>query len=83
MLTGMLTKNNEINIRRKNIRFWVLRHCETIPKKGKRHNQGLLLREDDQIMRDERKVAEVMNKYFVNINELHDKTSIGIDNIPS
>ena len=37
--------------------------------KGTHHNQALILRENDQIMRDERKVAEVMNKYFVNIVE--------------
>ena len=37
--------------------------------KGTDHNQALLLRENDQTMRDERKVAEVMNKYFVNIVE--------------
>ena len=35
--------------------------------KGTHHNQALLLRENDQILRDERKVAEVMNKYFVKI----------------
>ena len=35
--------------------------------KGTHHIQAFLLRENDQIMRDERKVAEVMNKYFVNM----------------
>ena len=37
--------------------------------KGTHHNQALLFRENEQIMQDERKVAEVMNKYFVNIVE--------------
>ena len=37
--------------------------------KGTHQNQALILRENDQIMQDERKVAEVMNKYFVNIVE--------------
>ena len=40
-----------------------------LTNKGTHHNQAFLLRENDQIMRDERKVAEVMNKCFVNIVE--------------
>ena len=37
--------------------------------KGTHHDQALPLRENDQVLRDERRVAEVMNKYFVNIVE--------------
>ena len=37
--------------------------------KGTHHNQALLLKENDQILRDERKVTEVLNKHFVNIVE--------------
>ena len=83
MLTKKDEKNC-VSIRRKNLREQLTELCNNggianknfwdtvkpfLTDKGARHNQALLLRENDQIMRDERKVAEIMNKYVVNIVE--------------
>ena len=77
-------RNKCVSIRRKNIREHFTKLCNNggivnkkfwdtvkpfLTDKGTHHNLALILRENDQIMRDDRKVAEVMNKYFVNIVE--------------
>ena len=77
-------RNKCVSIRRKNILEHFTKLCNNggiankkfwdtvkpfFTDKGTHQNQALILRENDQIMRDERKVAEVMNKYFVDIVE--------------